>query len=263
MAQEFVFQLAAKFVFQRIKGFVFRGQESCLQTVKWKEIILKVLMTGFDPFGGEDINPAFEAVKKMKDNIAGATLYKMELPTVFGKATEVLDETIAHIKPDLVVCVGQAGGRFQVTVERVAINLADTRRADNEGNCPVDCPVCKGGPAAYFSNLPVKAMVEGIRKIGIPAELSLSAGAFVCNAVFYSLMDLIYHKYPSIQGGFIHVPYSVEQVVGKSANTPSMALEIMTNALEIAVRVAVRDAEKAAESEEEKTEEEEEKDEYT
>lgn len=200
---------------------------------------MKVLVTGFEPFGGEKMNPSFEAVKRMKDHIAGATLYKMEIPTVFGKAAEVLDETIAHVKPDLVVCVGQAGGRFQVTIERVAINLADARRADNEGNCPVDCPISESGPAAYFSNLPVKAMVEGIREEGIPAELSLSAGAFVCNSVFYSLMDLISHKYSTIQGGFIHVPYTVNQVVGKPANTPSMAMEIITNALEIAVKTAV------------------------
>ena len=144
---------------------------------------MKILITGFDPFGGESVNPALEAVKRMKDEIAGATIVKLEIPTVFHKSVEKIHETMKVEKPDVVLSIGQAGGRFGVTPERVAINVDDARIKDNEGNQPVDTPIFADGAPAYFTSLPVKAMVEAIKAKGLPSSLSNSAGTFVCNHV--------------------------------------------------------------------------------
>ena len=149
---------------------------------------MKILITGFDPFGGESVNPALEAVKLMKDEIAGAKIVKLEIPTVFHKSVEKIHETMKAEKPDVVLSIGQAGGRFGVTPERVAINVDDARIKDNEGNQPVDVPVFADGAPAYFSSLPVKAMVEAIKAKELPASLSNSAGTFVCNHVMYGVL---------------------------------------------------------------------------
>lgn len=195
----------------------------------------KILITGFDPFGGEKVNPALEAIKKLKDkNIEGVELYTKEIPTVFYKAFEVLEEAIEEIKPEVVICVGQAGGRSGITVERVGINVIDARIPDNEGNKPVDEPIHNGGAAAYFSTIPIKKIVENIKKECIPASVSNTAGTFVCNYLLYSLMRIISSKYTDIKGGFIHIPYLPEQVIEK--NEPSMSLENIIKALDIAVR---------------------------
>ena len=199
---------------------------------------MKVLVTGFDPFGGEPINPAWEAVKAMKDTIAGAEIVKMQIPTVVGKSIEKIHQKMKELQPDLVISVGQAGGRFGVTPERVAINVTDARIPDNEGNQPIDEPIFSDGPAAYFSNLPVKAMVQAIKDAGYPSVLSNSAGTYICNHVMYGILYYIEKEFPNVRGGFIHVPYAPSQVVNKPS-TPSMALADITASLEAAVAAAV------------------------
>ena len=199
---------------------------------------MKVLLTGFDPFGGEPINPAWEAVKAMKDTIAGAEIIKMQIPTVVGKSIEKIHQKMKELQPDLVISVGQAGGRFGVTPERVAINVTDARIPDNEGNQPIDEPIFPDGPAAYFSNLPVKAMVQAIKDAGYPSVLSNSAGTYICNHVMYGILYYIEKEFPNVRGGFIHVPYAPSQVVNKPS-TPSMALADITASLEAAVAAAI------------------------
>ena len=199
---------------------------------------MKVLVTGFDPFGGEPINPAWEAVKAMKDTIAGAEIVKMQIPTVVGKSIEKIHQKMKELQPDLVISVGQAGGRFGVTPERVAINVTDARIPDNEGNQPIDESIFPHGPAPYFSNLPVKAMVQAIKDAGYPSVLSNSAGTYICNHVMYGILYYIEKEFPNVRGGFIHVPYAPSQVVNKPS-TPSMALADITASLEAAVAAAI------------------------
>lgn len=198
---------------------------------------MKVLITGFDPFGGEAVNPALEAVKRIPDQIGEAEVIKLEIPTVFGKSLEKIEEAMELHKPDVVISVGQAGGRFGVTPERVAINMDDARITDNEGNQPVDINVYPDGENAYFTNLPIKAMVQAMVQSGIPASVSNTAGTFVCNHVMYGILYMIHKKYPGVRGGFIHVPYIPAQVTGK-ANMPSMALEDITKGLEVCIGIA-------------------------
>ena len=200
---------------------------------------MKILITGFYPFGGEPVNPALEAVKLMKDEIAGAKIIKLEMPTVFRKSVEKIHEMMKAEQPDVVLSIGQAGGRFGVTPERVAINVDDARIKDNEGNQPVDTPIFTDGEAAYFSNLPVKAMVEAIKNKGLPSTLSNSAGTFVCNHVMYGVLYYIHKEFPNVRGGFIHVPFITDQVVTKP-NVASMALADITEALEAAVEAIVK-----------------------
>lgn len=199
---------------------------------------MKVLITGFDPFGGETINPAWEAVKAIKDEIAGAQIFKMQIPTVVNKSIEKIHEKMAEIHPDIVISVGQAGGRFGVTPERVAINITDARIPDNEGNQPIDIPIFEDGDAAYFSNLPVKAMVQAIKDAGYPSVLSNTAGTYICNHVMYGILYYIKKEFPGARGGFIHVPYAASQVIDKPG-TPSMAIADIAASLEAAIQAAV------------------------
>ena len=203
---------------------------------------MKVLITGFDPFGGEKINPAWEAVRALPDNIDGIEVVKLQIPTVFKKSAKKLFENIDSVKPDVVICVGQAGGRYEFSVERVAINVDDGRIPDNDGYQPVDSPVFEDGENAYFSTLPIKAIVEEVKKNGIPAAVSNTAGTYVCNHIMYSLLYYLNKNNLNIKGGFIHVPFIPEQVVEKK-NTPYMELTRITKALEISIK-AIRDSEK-------------------
>jgi len=203
---------------------------------------MKILVTGFEPFGGESINPALEAVKKLKNEILGAKIIKAEIPTVFHKSIEKLLEHIEEEKPDVTLCIGQAGGRFDLTVERIAINIDDARIPDNEGNQPIDKVIYEDGKSAYFSKLPIKAMVNEIRNIGVPASVSNSAGTFVCNHIMYGLMYHINKSYSNMRGGFIHVPYIPEQVIEKK-NQPYMALENIVRGLEAAIKAIVENKE--------------------
>lgn len=209
---------------------------------------MKILITGFDPFGGESVNPAYEAVKLMPDTIAGAEIIKLEVPTVFGKAGETMEQGIIANNPDVVICIGQAGGRSGITPEKVAINFQDGRIPDNAGYQPVDVTIKEDGETAYFTSLPIKNMVAKIREAGIPAFVSYTAGSYVCNDLMYNLLYLIDKKYPSIRGGFIHVPFAMSQVVNKPAGTPSMELSQIAKALELAVVAVVEDAEETAAS---------------
>lgn len=195
---------------------------------------MKILITGFEPFGGEAINPAWEAVKRLPDAVAGAQLIKLEVPTAFYRCGPAVEAAIEAHRPDAVVCVGQAGGRACVTVERVAINLADAAIPDNEGKSPVDVPIVPDGPAAYFATLPVKAIVRHIRAHGLPCQLSHTAGTFVCNCLMYQVLHFAAAQKPHPRAGFIHVPFTEEQAAGKPGNTPSAPLAAITKALELA-----------------------------
>lgn len=204
---------------------------------------MKIMITGFDPFGGETVNPAYEAIKLLPDEIGGAQIIKVEVPTVFGKAGEVLEKCIEQQQPDAVICVGQAGGRSGMSVEKVAINLQDARIADNDGAQPVDCVIKEDGETAYFATIPVKAMVAKMRENGIPAFVSYTAGTFVCNDLMYSLLYLIHKKYPDIRGGFMHVPFAMGQTVDKPNGTAAMALESIAKGLEYSVLAVIENQE--------------------
>ena len=202
---------------------------------------MKILLTGFDPFGGEPVNPAEEAVKMVKDNINGAEIIKITIPTVQTKSVQAIESAIETHKPDIVISVGQAGGRFDITPERVAINIDDFGIKDNEGNQPTDEIIKSDGQPAYFSNLPVKAMVKHMNDNNIPATLSNTAGTFVCNHVMYGILYLIDKKYPNIKGGFIHVPYIPSQVVTKP-NNPSMSIDDIAKGLELCIKAVIENS---------------------
>ena len=193
----------------------------------------KLLLTAFTPFDGERINPALEAVKLVKDKIGNLLMVKLEVPTVFGKSIDTVRKAIEREKPDFVLSIGQAGGRAEITPERVAINLNDARIPDNEGNQPIDEPVFPDGENAYFSTLPVKAMVEAIRKEGLPSSLSNSAGTYVCNHLMYGVLYYL-DKRPSMKAGFIHVPYIPEQTKNKK-EMPALELSEIVRGLEAAI----------------------------
>lgn len=201
---------------------------------------MKILVTAFDPFGGESINPALEAVKLMKDKIDGAEIVKLEIPTVFRKSIDKVAEAIVKENPDVVLSIGQAGGRFEVTPERVAINVDDARIPDNEGNQPIDVPIYEDGAPAYFTTLPVKAMVEAIRSAGLPSSLSNSAGTFVCNHIMYGVLYQIEKMGKNIRAGFIHVPFIPEQVARRPVPAPCMSMVDIAKALEAAVSAIVK-----------------------
>ena len=199
---------------------------------------MKILITGFDPFGGEKINPAYEAVKGLENSIKGVEIVKKEISTVFRKSINQLEKAIEEENPDVVICVGQAGGRYDITVERVAVNIDDARIEDNDGNQPIDTPIFEDGENAYFASIPIKAMVQKMKENGIPASVSNSAGTFVCNHIMYGLLYLIDKKYPHIRGGFIHVPYLPEQVIGKG-NIASMSTENIIKGLTLSIEAAL------------------------
>lgn len=187
----------------------------------------KLLITGFDPFGGEKVNPAWEAVKRLPDRIGDFVLQKRMIPTVFGEAGTACLETAEKFRPDVILCIGQAGGRSKVTPERVAINFRKAGIPDNAGNQPQEEPVVPGGPDGLFASAPVEKMAAGIQALGIPGEVSNTAGTFVCNDLFYTL--LFRYRGTSTRVGFIHVPFLPEQ------GTPSLPLPEIVRALEAAI----------------------------
>lgn len=203
---------------------------------------MKILVTGFDPFGGEKINPAIESVKRLPDKILDAELIKLEIPTVIGKSVDKIREKIKEVEPDVVLSIGQAGGRPDITVERVGINCDDCRIKDNEGNQPIDEKVVEDGPAAYFATIPIKAMVEHIKEGKIPASVSNTAGTFICNHVLYGVCHIKATEYPNMRTGFIHIPFLPEQVTDKK-NMPSMALETIVKGLELAIEAIITNEE--------------------
>lgn len=192
-----------------------------------------LLVTGFDPFGGESINPAWEAVKRLPAVIGGWQLHILQVPTVFTLAAEAAAAAAEQLKPDAVLCIGQAGGRAAVTPELVAINYRYASIPDNAGNQPAETPVIADAPDAYFATVPVRQMADAIRAAGYPAAVSYSAGAFVCNDLLFRLL----HRYhgTDVRVGFIHVPYLPQQVKAGDTQTPSMPLEEIVGALQAAI----------------------------
>jgi pyroglutamyl-peptidase len=187
------------------------------------------LLTGFEPFDGSPTNPSWDAVTELANRRSVATA---QLPCTFTGSLTTLRAAIAEISPDLVVCVGQAGGRAAVTPERVAINIRDARIPDNAGDQPIDTPVVANGPAAYFTTLPIKAAVARITGADIPATVSHTAGTYVCNNVFYGLMHHLATELPNVRGGFVHVPYAPEQ---GHDDKPSMPVPTIATALGLLV----------------------------
>ena len=197
---------------------------------------MKLLLTGFDPFGGEPINPAWEAVKRVADKIDDVEVIKLEVPTVFYKSIDTVAAAIEKEKPDAVLCIGQAGGRYDLTPERVAININDARIPDNEGKQPLDGPVFEDGEPAYFTTLPIKAMVRAIREADVPASISNSAGTYVCNHLMYGVLYTLAKKYPGVRGRFMHVPFVTSQVVNRATPAPSLSTETIAKGIEAAIK---------------------------
>lgn len=196
---------------------------------------MKLIITAFEPFGGESVNPAQLAVQALPENIAGAALHRLVLPVSFGHCFEPLRRALHECRPDAVLCIGQAGGRFQITPERVAINCMDARIADNDGVQPQDQPVVPGGPAAYFSTLPLRGIEHALLQSNIPAGISNTAGTYVCNALMYQLLHECALHMPQVMAGFIHMPYMTAQVLQRPA-TPSLSPEQLVQGLTAAVQ---------------------------
>mgnify|MGYP002738420866 CR=1 FL=1 len=200
--------------------------------------MMKILVTGFDPFGQDIMNPAIEAVKRLPEEISGAQIIKLEIPTVFNKSAEVMAQAMKEHDVDYVLNIGQAGGRFDLTPERVAINLDDARIPDIEGNQPIDVVIKEDGEVAYFSQLPVKAMVTAMKQVGLPASVSNTAGTFVCNHIMYQGLYLTHTAFPKAKAGFMHVPFLPEQVVERPG-MPAMSLEDITRGIVAAIEAIV------------------------
>ena len=196
---------------------------------------MKIIVTGFDPFGGEKINPSIECVKALPE-IEGVELIRLELPTVFKESAKRLNEVINDVKPDAVLSVGQAGGRPGITMERIAINVDDARIPDNVSQQPIDEAIQLDGEAAYFTTLPIKRIVKAIREAGISAVVSNSAGTFVCNHIMYQALFAATKAEKPFKAGFMHIPFIPEQTTDK----PSLPLEESTKALQIAIET-IRD----------------------
>ena len=196
---------------------------------------MKIIVTGFDPFGGEKINPSIECVKALPE-VEGVELIRLELPTVFKESAKRLNEVINEVKPDAVLSVGQAGGRPGITMERIAINVDDARIPDNISQQPIDEAIQLDGEAAYFTTLPIKRIVKAIREAGISAEVSNSAGTFVCNHIMYQALFAATKADKPFKAGFMHIPFIPEQTTDK----PSLSLEESTKALQIAIET-IRD----------------------
>ncbi|MDP2814726.1 MAG: pyroglutamyl-peptidase I [Erysipelotrichaceae bacterium] len=200
---------------------------------------MKILVTAFEPFGRENVNPALEILKLLPDQILGKPLIKVEIPTVRFKSVDVIIEMIRKHQPDVVLSLGQAGGRTDITFERVGINVDDYGIEDNEHNIPVDEKIIKDGPDAYLVNLPIKDMMNSVRDIGISASISNTAGTFVCNHVIYAIRHYCETECLNIQSGFIHVPFLPEQVINKPT-MPSMPLDMMVKGINIALETIIK-----------------------
>ncbi len=199
---------------------------------------MKVLVTGFEPFGGEAVNASIEAVRRLPQRIGAMEIVTAELPTSYSSSIPALAAAIARTNPDLVLCVGQAGDRAALCVERVAINLQDARTPDNDGAQPVDVPIAANGPAAYLATLPVRAAVAALHAAELPAQLSMSAGTFVCNHVFYGLMRLAVASKPAFRAGFLHVPCLPGQA---APGAPSLPLEDIVRGILIVLESAAKE----------------------
>ena len=204
-----------------------------------------ILLTGFEPFGGEVINPSWEVARSLHGQvIAGATVHARCLPTTFAGAPRALADAMAVVKPELAIALGQASGRSEISIERVAVNLIDARIPDNAGERPQDVPVLADAPPAYFSTLPVKAIRNGLRAAGHPSGLSLTAGAFVCNQLFFELQHRLAGR--GLRSGFIHLPALPEQAARTLPTVPSMGLAAQIDAIKLAIAIALSGDEQVA-----------------
>jgi pyroglutamyl-peptidase len=200
-----------------------------------------ILLTGFEPFGGEAVNPSWQVARALDGAVvADASVHALQLPCVFGAALAALDAALARTRPTLVLALGQAGGRDGFTVERVAINIDDARIADNAGQRPIDLPVLPAGPAAYFATLPIKALVAALQQAGWPAAVSQTAGTYVCNHVFYGLMHRLRRRH-GVRAGFMHLPWLPEQAAAQ-AGQPSLPLAVQTAGVRLALQTALATA---------------------
>ena len=197
---------------------------------------VRILLTGFEPFGGETVNPALEAVKLVKAP-EDVQLNTLAVPVSFRDAIPTAAAVIRAKKPDAVLLVGQAGGRSELSVERVAINVMDAVNPDNDGFAPRDLPILRDGPAAYFSTLPVRKITETLVSRGVPARISNTAGTYVCNQLMYGVLHILKEEFPDSRGGFIHVPYLPEQAAESGKGLPSMSLDLIVRGIEAALQV--------------------------
>ncbi len=204
--------------------------------------IRTLLITGFTPFNGEKINPSWQIAKALPETIGGYSIIKLRVPTEFGRSIKIVNKAIDKLQPHIVLCLGQAGGRAHMSVERVAINVDDARIADNAGAQPIDAAIDGAAPAAYFCTLPIKAMVAAMSKKKIPAEVSNTAGTFVCNHLIFGVLHHIATKHYRIRAGFMHVPFVDSQVVDRTG-VPSLTLPAMIEATKAAIIAAVKQRE--------------------
>lgn len=200
---------------------------------------MKILVTAFEPFGKENVNPALVILKLLPDQMLGQSILKLEIPTVRFKSVNAIIEMIRQHQPDIVLSLGQAGGRSDITFERVGINVDDYGIEDNEHNMPVDEKIVENGPDAYFVNLPLRNMMQNVRDAGIPASISNTAGTFVCNHVIYAIRHYCEKEHPNIKSGFIHIPFLSEQVINKPT-MPSMPLDTMVKGITIAIETVIK-----------------------
>jgi pyroglutamyl-peptidase len=200
-----------------------------------------ILVTGFEPFGGEDINPSWEICRDLPEAIGAMRIHVLQVPCEFRAAIEVVAQEIESLEPAIILSLGQAGGRCAMSVERVAINVDDARIDDNAGNAPIDEPVASGGPAAYFATVPVKAMVAAMREADVPAQVSNTAGTFVCNHLMYGVLHFLAASRREARAGFIHVPWLDAQALARPQE-PSMALATMVRGVEAALSAAIENA---------------------
>ena len=201
--------------------------------------VVRILVTGFEPFGGQSLNPSWEVARALHGwTLEGAQITSVQLPCVFAQALPALQQALAQHRPDIVLALGQAEGRCDFSVERVAINVMDARIADNAGAQPIDVPVIAGGPAAYFSTLPIKSLVAGLKAAGFPASVSQTAGTFVCNQVFYALQHTLAGL--GVHSGFVHLPLLPEQAAHwKGPNLPSWPASLQISAAQHALALLV------------------------
>ena len=198
---------------------------------------MRALVTGFEPFAGANVNASYEAVRRLPFRSGALDITTAQLPTSYARSATAVEREIVRAQPDIVLCVGEAGERTALNVERVAINVQDALIADNDGNRPVDVPVVAGGPAAYFATLPVNAILKALHAAGLAAEISNSAGTFVCNHVFYALMHFGAHNAAKFRAGFLHVPALRSEELGNNATSP-LTLDDIVRGIRIALDVA-------------------------
>ena len=203
--------------------------------------MMTILVTGFEPFGGEAINPSWEAVRRLNGDTGDVRVERLLVPTTYADSIRTVTEVIDRLHPSTVLMVGQAGGRAELSIERVAVNCDDAQAPDSAGVLHEDAPIVSQGPIAYLATLPVKQIVAGLRSAGLPASVSNTAGLFVCNHLFYGVLHHIVTRNLDTQAGFVHVPFLPEQVVGKPG-TPSMALETMVAGIDCIVAVVTSNA---------------------